>query len=128
MRDFKGYVPSRLQKIETMADMPKEKRCNECKFMKPNTFEFFGKKWHKTRTNYVTVDVCNECKKAKIANSMRAKWADRRRADQALSEELVKRVELAKENVDPGPPEGAKPVDPADTKRVIGSGDPFDWK
>lgn len=150
MRDFKDYVPSRLQKIETMADMPKEKACKRCGFVKLNNFENFGKKWHKTRTNYVTVDICNTCKNNKISQTMTQKWESRREGDRFLSEELARKIvengtnPIPPEAVDPppveaipvqavkleeheipGPPEGAKPVDPEDVR--MPSKDPFDW-
>ena len=47
-----------------------EKTCRECDQTKPNTFEFFGKKWSGSRTNYVTVDVCKICANAKIRKSV----------------------------------------------------------
>jgi hypothetical protein len=67
------YIPSRLQ-----APRPVRKACRDCKEVKPNDFQHFGKKWNGTRTDYTTVDVCLVCRNAKISQGMQKKWAVRK--------------------------------------------------
>ncbi len=80
MRDFTGYVPSRLRPIAAEA---KEKECLHCHKVKPNTFEFWGKKFHGTRDvkDMVTTDVCKDC-----ANDKRAAKREVRRQADAMYE------------------------------------------
>lgn len=68
-----NYIPSRLQ-----APRPVRKPCRDCKEVKPNDFQHFGKKWNGTRTEYTTVDVCLTCRNAKISQGMQKKWAVRK--------------------------------------------------
>jgi len=70
----KPYVPSRLAPKEVEAPY---KTCRTCGHVKPNTFEFFGKKIKGTRTNFVTTDVCKICRNANISKGMTKTWAER---------------------------------------------------
>ena len=59
-------------------DRIQEKACRTCGTVKPNTFQFFGKKLWKTRVDLTTNEVCIVCQKAKTSASMKAKWATRK--------------------------------------------------
>lgn len=68
-----NYIPSRLQ-----APRPARKPCRDCREVKPNDFQHFGKRWNGSRTEYTTVDVCLTCRNAKISQGMQKKWAVRK--------------------------------------------------
>jgi len=86
------YIPSRLQ-----APRPVRKACRDCKEVKPNDFQHFGKKWNGTRTDYTTVDVCLVCRNAKISQGMQKKWAERRSESSDPNAELIRLLSEPKE-------------------------------
>jgi len=49
--------------------VPAEKACLRCEVVKPNTFEFFGKKLSGTRTRFATLDICKVCTNIKRAET-----------------------------------------------------------
>lgn len=55
-----------LDRDKSKPEVPKEKPCKRCGRVYPNTFEYFGKKVSGSRTNFVTNDVCAQCKHDKL--------------------------------------------------------------
>lgn len=73
MRDFKGYVPSRLQ---VPPKPPAEKTCTRCGVTKPNDFVHFNKVIKKLTDALVghgTTSVCKACKSTAMSDS----WKNR---------------------------------------------------
>jgi hypothetical protein len=59
-------------------DLVKEKACQRCGTVKPNDFQFFGKKLWKTRHDFTTNKICIKCQKEKVSASMKARWKERK--------------------------------------------------
>ncbi len=59
-------------------DVVKEKACRRCGTVKPNDFRYFGKKLWMTRHTFTTNEVCIDCQKKQVSDSMRAKWKARK--------------------------------------------------
>lgn len=59
-------------------DLVKEKACRRCQVVRPNNFQYFGKKLWRTRHDFTTNEVCIVCQKAKVSESMKAKWQSRK--------------------------------------------------
>lgn len=68
----------------------KQKPCGRCGTVKPNTFEYFGKKLWKSRTDLTTTDICIQCQKDKVSASMKARWAARKGEIAGAAEEAVR--------------------------------------
>lgn len=85
------HIPSRLQ-----APRPVRKACRDCREVKPNDFQHFGKKWNGSRTEYTTVDVCLTCRNAKISQGMQKKWAARRSEGGDPNAELMRLIAESK--------------------------------
>lgn len=73
------------------------KACNRCTTVKPNTFQYFGKKLWQTREHLTTTDVCIACQRAKVSESMRAKWASKKIEGRKYSEEALRMARAAYE-------------------------------
>lgn len=71
-------------------DLVKEKACDRCGTVKPNTFKFFGKKLWQTRIGLTTTDICRQCQREKTSASMKAKWAARKQETADYQEEKLR--------------------------------------
>lgn len=71
-------------------DRFKEKACGRCGTVKPNTFQFFGKKLWRTRHDLTTTDICMACQKAKVSQSMKDRWKARKSKDENFENEQTR--------------------------------------
>lgn len=81
-----------LERDKKPASRPTTKICRCCNVTKPNDFYNFGKKFHKTRMNFETVDVCLKCKNAKISDTFAKKRLANKAFTEAKMQELVERI------------------------------------
>jgi uncharacterized protein YukE len=78
-------------------DLIKEKACERCGTVKPNDFQFFGKKLWKTRHDLTTNDVCLACQRQKVSDSMKARWKARKGADKRYEDEQLRMARTVQE-------------------------------
>lgn len=92
------YTLDREKRAANKAAIPKEKACRDCKEVKPNTAKFFGTKLNGSMHEFTTVDVCHVCKGRKVSEAHVKRRGEKRMAQVAAHEDLLRRIRETKQS------------------------------